>query len=83
MQSPALSQVYTPALVAAALLFVAYLRSLMKWRARSRGHLLPPGPTPLPLLGNVFDIPTYKPWVAYHDLYQKYGESHVPFIRKR
>lgn len=33
----------------------------------------PPGPKPLPLLGNLNDIPTGAQWVGYNELSKKYG----------
>ncbi|KAI0715623.1 cytochrome P450 [Cerioporus squamosus] len=41
--------------------------------AKSRGVSLPPGPRPLPLIGNFLDIPTVRPWEAYRELCRKYG----------
>lgn len=51
-----------------------YLRSLLDWKARSQGLPLPPGPQPLPIVGNVFDIPTIRPWLGFRDMSKKYGE---------
>ncbi|OBZ74966.1 O-methylsterigmatocystin oxidoreductase [Grifola frondosa] len=34
----------------------------------------PPGPTGLPFLGNLLQIPTDQPWVYFSDLSKKYGE---------
>lgn len=74
----------TPAaLGVAALLVVAlYARSLVAWNARARGRSLPPGPQPLPIVGNMFNMPTFKPWFTFRDLSAKYGDvvslrSHV------
>ncbi|RPD61608.1 cytochrome P450 [Lentinus tigrinus ALCF2SS1-7] len=53
---------------------LAYVWSAVRWRRRSRGLSFPPGPTGLPVLGNMFDIPIHKPWYAYRDLCSKYGD---------
>jgi len=34
---------------------------------------LPPGPTPLPILGNLFDLPKESPWVTYAEWGKKFG----------
>lgn len=39
----------------------------------------PPGPKPLPLIGNLFDLPRGKDWLVYHDLAKTYGM----FLRNR
>lgn len=35
---------------------------------------LPPGPKPLPFIGNVLDMPQDKPWLKFKEMSQKYGE---------
>ncbi|KDQ59121.1 hypothetical protein JAAARDRAFT_127559 [Jaapia argillacea MUCL 33604] len=35
---------------------------------------LPPGPKPLPLLGNVLDMPSDYPWLTYDKWRQQYGD---------
>ena len=68
----------TPALfsvagVAATLLVAAYLHSVETWRARTNGLPLPPGPAPLPIVGNLLDMPSVRPWEGFRDLCAKHG----------
>lgn len=43
-----------------------------------RGKLpYPPGPPPLPILGNMFDIPGDLDWVKFHQMALQYGESSI------
>ncbi|KAI1792474.1 cytochrome P450 [Ganoderma leucocontextum] len=56
------------------LLYVLYVRSIVKWRARSRGRPFPPGPPSLPLVGNMFNIPSDRAWVDFQELAAQYGD---------
>jgi hypothetical protein len=40
---------------------------------RRRGLPYPPGPRPLPLIGNLLDIPKEFSWLAYTQLSKKHG----------
>ena len=64
-------------LVAIVLPILAYVQSISRWRARSRGLSLPPGPPPLPIVGNMFNIPKVKAWYDFQKLAEKYGEHLV------
>ena len=52
-----------------------YVRTLVSWSRRTRGLPLPPGPKPLPFVGNMFDIPTSKMCEGYRNLTDKYGDK--------
>jgi hypothetical protein len=41
-------------------------------KKRSRRYL-PPGPRPLPILGNLFDLPKSFPWAQHKNWAKKYG----------
>ena len=60
---------------------LAVLIALAAWTiiARSRRPRLPlpPGPTPLPIIGNILDIPTENPWERYRDWCRTYSEWSV------
>jgi hypothetical protein len=40
---------------------------------RRRGLPYPPGPRPIPLIGNLFDIPKDFSWLEYTQMSKKYG----------
>ena len=40
---------------------------------RRRGLPYPPGPRPLPIIGNLLDIPKESSWLAYAKFAKKYG----------
>ena len=56
----------------ALLLFFATIRAIRDYQRRG-GLPYPPGPRPLPIVGNLFDIPKQFSWLAYTQLSKKYG----------
>ncbi|KAF9227072.1 cytochrome P450 [Gyrodon lividus] len=40
---------------------------------KRRSHPPPPGPSGWPLIGNIFDLPRHRPWVAFAAMGRKYG----------
>ena len=59
------------------LVVVVLINGIQRWRRSRAGNLtglpLPPGPPPLPILGNLLDLPKDKPWLTYDAWAQKYG----------
>jgi hypothetical protein len=43
------------------------------WRKKAPDLPLPPGPSKLPLVGNLFDIPSKHPWKTYMAWSRKYS----------
>ncbi|KAI0065754.1 cytochrome P450 [Artomyces pyxidatus] len=64
--------VLTASLVVASAVLLL-LCTLHDYRKR-KGLPYPPGPTPLPVIGNLLDIPTVESWVTYTEWEKKYGE---------
>ena len=55
-------------------LAIAALLVVVRHYANKRLSLpFPPGPKPLPVLGNVLDIPSKAPWKTYNDWFKVYG----------
>ncbi|TFK81999.1 cytochrome P450 [Polyporus arcularius HHB13444] len=69
------------AILLVAFLVLSYTVSLVKWRRRSRGHPLPPGPRGLPYIGNIVHMRKPELWKAHKELCKKYGDVvYVPVL---
>jgi hypothetical protein len=64
----------------AASLFL-YLFITFRDHRRRRGLSYPPGPPPLPVIGNLFDVPKRSAWVAYQAMSKQYGSATFSFFR--
>lgn len=60
------------ALTAFTIPFIGFLVALLG-RGQSKKSHLPPGPKPLPLVGNMFDMSPVQPWKQYAQWTEKYG----------
>ena len=64
-------------LIAIGLVFIICVALLRRWRIRKlanpRNLPYPPGPKPLPIVGNIFDVT--PDMSAYQRMAKKYGES--------
>lgn len=56
------------------LLTASYVFSIVKWRARTRGHPLPPGPRRYPIIGSYRFNKGRDIWQVNQDLYDTYGK---------
>jgi hypothetical protein len=54
-----------------------YLLIVFRDHRRRRGLPYPPGPSSLPIIGNLLDFPTDMPWRAYAEMSKKYGMCNI------
>jgi hypothetical protein len=59
------------------LVFLSFVLALATIRDHRRRRALPypPGPRPLPVIGNLLDIPKESSWLAYTKLSKTYGKG--------
>ncbi|PIL29133.1 cytochrome P450 [Ganoderma sinense ZZ0214-1] len=69
-----LTRLLLPTQLAVAVAAVFFFLSCARWRTRTSGRPLPPGPPRLPIIGNMFNMPQSKQWLGYRDIGQKLGD---------
>lgn len=53
--------------------------SIALFLKQRKNYPYPPGPKGLPVIGNVFDMPSIEPWVAFRDWSREIGEYIIGF----
>ncbi|XP_070307683.1 cytochrome P450 2G1 [Odocoileus virginianus] len=64
-------------------LCLSYLLILIAWKRMSKGGKLPPGPTPIPFLGNVLQVRTDATFQSFMKLKEKYGPVFTVYMGPR
>lgn len=59
------------------LLFSFTMMIVWKLFKRSTRLSYPPGPTPLPFIGSVYDVPSDPQWIGYSSLFKKHGSRYL------
>ncbi|KAF9223387.1 cytochrome P450 [Gyrodon lividus] len=77
-QFPSLRPIWASPTTVACVAYFALCFTIVRkaWRKRAlrNGLPLPPGPTSLPLIGNVFDLNIAEPWLSYEQWGKQYGD---------
>ena len=63
----------SPTFVASALLLILVSAAVQYWSCSRAKSKFPPGPTPLPIIGNILDIPRNNPWKTFAEWGKIYG----------
>lgn len=63
--------------------FLRVIKTSRISRDRAKGLLVPPGPKPLPIIGNLLDMPQSKPWETLTAWGREYGTLHSTFLKER
>jgi len=50
---------------------------LYVYRKTRHSAALPPGPPPLPIVGNAFHMPKEQPWLKYAEWAKQYGVTYL------
>lgn len=56
------------------LLLLLLARYIVYSKRSGQALRFPPGPKPLPIIGNILDIPYETPWVVYRDWSYTFGQ---------
>nr|XP_021519697.1 cytochrome P450 2G1 [Meriones unguiculatus] len=64
-------------------LLLSYLLILISWKLTSKGGKLPPGPTPIPFLGNLLQVHIDGPLQSFLKLQKKYGSVFTVYFGPR
>ncbi|KAJ6495261.1 cytochrome P450 [Mycena sanguinolenta] len=67
-------ELWSPELVSAGAVTAGALAILIAY-ARRDSQLTPPGPRPLPIIGNLLNIPSQEQWLVYQEWSRKYGSD--------
>lgn len=75
-----LSPVQLAVIVPVLIIAVDVIRRFVQRRLERNGLPLPPGPTGLPILGNMLSVDREQPWKTYTEWHAIYGGLFVQYL---